>query len=138
MRKRLLLSAFRIKTSSCTHQINSHVSRFRSMKSKLLQRNQFVRIRNLCNNVWSRYCFRKDWNHIEFSRETTPSIDSSSLMMTRRFTKIFVVILSETTRCWRCKDDAWSLMWHISQRYCEDNFRCLKINSRKFLSIVYR
>ena len=42
------------------------------------------------------------------------SIDSSSLMMTRRFTKVFVVVLSETARCWRCKDDAWSLVWHIS------------------------
>ena len=41
------------------------------------------------------------------------SIDSNSLMMTRRFTKIFVVVLNETARCWKCKNDAWNLMWHI-------------------------
>ena len=34
------------------------------------------------------------------------SIDSNSLMIKRRRTKIFVVILNETTRCWKCKNDA--------------------------------
>ena len=46
------------------------------------------------------FCFRDCWNALSRNE------------LIRRFSKIFVVISSKTARCWKCKDDTWSLMWH--------------------------
>ena len=201
MRKKSLLSAFHIKTSSCIHQLNSHAryivifdqwnrnyyKKINSFESEVFAtmynrdidfaKLEIIKIVKIFENLslyflirfvffsfafslWLRFVlvvvelfwvemswlyiwlshwlyiwFESDWVEIEKSNwdrcwKYEMKNESNSLMIKRRRTRIFVVILNETTRCWKCKRDAWNLMWHIFQRCCENNFRCLKINSR--------
>ena len=47
-------------------------------------------------------CFRGCWGALALSRNG----------LIRRLSKIFAAISSKTARCWRCKGDTWSLVWH--------------------------
>ena len=79
--------------------------------SQCSRRSRFSKFSFIFYFALTSLCFRDCWDALSWNE------------LIRRLSKIFVVISSKTARCWRCKDDTWSLMWHDVAKATSDVWR---------------